>query len=71
MGKLFIVKIADIPAAPLVAFIIGAVLYFILAKAGLEPKVLEMTAAAEPAPAESAPQEAPAEDKPAEDKAGE
>ena len=64
-----LVGIADIPAAPLVAFIIGAVLYFILAKAGLEPKVLEMTAAA--APVESAPQETPAEDKPAEDTAGE
>ena len=64
-----LVGIADIPAAPLVAFIIGAVLYFILAKAGLEPKVLEMSAAA--APVESAPQETPAEDKPAEDTAGE
>ena len=55
-----LVGIANIPAAPLVAFIIGAVLYFILAKAGLEPKVLEMTAAA--APVESAPPETPAED---------
>ena len=65
-----LVGIADIPAAPLVAFIIGAVLYFILAKAGLEPKVLEMSAAA-PAPAESAPQEAPTQETPAEDTAGE
>ena len=54
-----LVGIANIPAAPLVAFIIGAVLYFVLAKAGLEPEVLEMTAAA--APVESAPQETPAE----------
>jgi cytosine permease len=50
----------NIPAAPLMAFIVGAVLYFILAKAGMEPKVLEMTAA--PAPVESAPPETPAED---------
>ncbi len=50
----------NIPAAPLMAFIVGAVLYFILAKVGMESKVLEMTAAA--APVESAPQETPAED---------
>ncbi|MHC4537643.1 MAG: cytosine permease [Planctomycetota bacterium] len=61
VGMAPLVGIANIPAAPLVAFIVGAVLYFILAKAGLESKVLEMTAAA-PAPAESAPQETPAED---------
>ncbi len=57
VGMAPLVKIADIPAAPLVAFIVGAVLYFILAKAGLEPKVLEMTASA---PAEGTPQETPA-----------
>jgi cytosine permease len=34
----------DIPAAPLMAFIVGAVLYFALAKAGLESEVLEMAA---------------------------
>ena len=50
----------NIPAAPLMAFIVGAVLYFALAKAGMESKVLEMPAAA--APVESAPQETPAED---------
>ncbi|MGB2865866.1 MAG: hypothetical protein WBC05_21215, partial [Sedimentisphaerales bacterium] len=48
----------NIPAAPLMAFIVGAVLYFILAKAGMESKVLEMAAA--PAEAEAAPKEAPA-----------
>ena len=32
----------NIPAAPLMAFIVGAVLYFALAKAGMESKVLEM-----------------------------
>jgi len=34
----------DIPAAPLMAFIVGAVLYFALAKAGMESKVLDMPA---------------------------
>ncbi len=50
VGMAPLVGLANIPAAPLVAFIVGAVLYFILAKAGLESKVLEMTAA----PAEEA-----------------
>jgi len=45
----------NIPAAPLMAFIVGAVLYFALAKAGMESKVLEMTAA--PAEAKAAPAE--------------
>ncbi len=57
-----LVGLANIPAAPLVAFIVGAVLYYALAKAGLESKVLEMAAA----PAQSAPQEAP----PAEESTG-
>jgi cytosine permease len=51
-----LVHIANIPAAPLVAFIVGAVLYFILAKAGMESKVLEMAAASaevKTAPAQS------------------
>ena len=39
-----LVGLADVPAAPLVAFIVGAVLYFVLAKAGLESKVLPMAA---------------------------
>ena len=51
VGMAPLVGLANIPAAPLMAFIVGAVLYFILAKAGLESKVLEMTAA----PAEEAP----------------
>jgi cytosine permease len=51
----------NIPAAPLMAFIVGAALYFAMAKAGMESKVLEMPAAA--APVESAPQETPAEDR--------
>jgi cytosine permease len=33
-------EIPDLPAAPVAAFIIGAVVYFILAKAGLESRVL-------------------------------
>ena len=54
----------NIPAAPLVAFIVGAVLYFVLAKAGLESKVLAMTGAA---PAEAPSQEAPTEEAPPEE----
>jgi len=53
-----LVKIADIPAAPLVAFIVGAVVYFVLAKAGMEPAVLAMPALESKAPGEIA--EAPA-----------
>ena len=59
VGMAPLVGIADIPAAPLAAFVVGAVLYFILARAGLEPKVLEMAAA----PTESAPAPAPSEKK--------
>ncbi|HIJ54276.1 MAG TPA: cytosine permease [Planctomycetes bacterium] len=55
VGMAPLVGLANIPAAPLIAFIVGAVLYYVLAKAGLESKVLAMTAA----PAESAPAEAP------------
>ena len=39
-----LLKIANIPAAPLVAFIVGAALYYVLAKAGLEPPAVQMTA---------------------------
>ena len=46
-----------ITPAPVIAFVIGFVLYIILVKAGLQPPVVEMAAA----PVESAPQEAPAE----------
>lgn len=62
VGMAPLVGLANIPAAPLMAFIVGAVLYYALAKAGLESKVLEMAAA----PVESAPQEAP----PAEESTG-
>ena len=55
VGMLPLVSSVKIPAAPLVAFIVGAVLYFVLAKAGLESKVLAMTAAAVEAPSEEAP----------------
>ena len=44
VGMAPLVGLADVPAAPLVAFIVGAVLYFVLAKAGLESKVLSMAA---------------------------
>jgi len=53
VGILPLVSSVNIPAAPLMAFIVGAVLYFILAKAGMESKVLEMAAA--PAEAKAAP----------------
>jgi cytosine permease len=39
-----LLKIANIPAAPLVAFIVGAALYYVLAKAGLEPPAVQMPA---------------------------
>jgi len=47
-----------ITPAPVIAFVIGFVLYIILVKAGLQPPVVEMAAA----PVESAPQEAPVEE---------
>ena len=37
-----LIGIANVPAAPLIAFLVGAVLYFILAKAGLEPAPVAM-----------------------------
>ena len=45
VGMLPLVSKVNIPVAPLAAFVVGAVLYFVLAKAGLESKVLEMPAA--------------------------
>ena len=51
-------KFDFINPAPVIAFVIGFVLYIILVKAGLQPPVVEMAAA----PAVSAPQEAPAEE---------
>lgn len=41
-----LLKIANIPAAPLMAFIVGAVLYYILAKAGMQPPAVQMPTAA-------------------------
>jgi len=56
-------KFSFISPAPVIAFVIGFVLYVILAKAGLEPPVVAMVAApAEAAPAEE-PQEAQGEEK--------
>lgn len=52
-----------VPCPPMAAFIVGAVLYFVLAKAGLESPVLAMESAPEAAPAEP---EAPAPEAPAE-----
>jgi len=58
VGILPLVSNVNIPAAPLMAFIVGAVVYFILAKAGLQPPVLPMPTAVEeaPKPAEDDPQ---------------
>ena len=53
-----------ITPAPVIAFVIGFVLYIILVKAGLQPPVVEMAAA----PVESAPQEAPTEETAGEEK---
>ncbi|MFH1884351.1 MAG: cytosine permease [Planctomycetota bacterium] len=55
-----------ITPAPVIAFVIGFVLYIILVKAGLQPPVVEMAAA--PAPVESAPKEAPGEETAGEEK---
>ncbi len=40
-----LVGIANVPAAPLMAFIVGAVLYFVLAKAGMQPPAVSMPTA--------------------------
>ncbi len=65
VGMAPLVGLANIPAAPLMAFIVGAVLYFILAKLGLESRVLEMPSeapekGAEPDTGKAAPAPAPA-----------
>ena len=38
-----LVGVYDLPAAPIAAFLVGAILYFILAKAGLQGKTLEIS----------------------------
>ncbi len=63
VGMLPLVSSVKIPAAPLMAFLVGAVLYFVLTKAGMETKVLEMAAV----PAEAAPPAAPATEAPSEE----
>jgi cytosine permease len=59
-----LVKIANVPAAPLVAFIVGAVVYFALAKAGLVSAAVEMPGLAKmsagPAAGGAGPKGAPA-----------
>jgi cytosine permease len=45
VGMAPLVGLANIPAAPLVAFIVGAVIYFVLAKAGMQPPVVPMPSA--------------------------
>lgn len=41
VGVLPILKVYPVPAAPVAAFIVGAVVYFILAKAGMQTKAVE------------------------------
>jgi hypothetical protein len=60
-------RFSFITPAPVIAFIIGFVLYWILAKAGLQPPVVELAAASdkptgEPGEGPAAPQAAAAED---------
>lgn len=60
-------RFSFITPAPVIAFVIGFVLYYILAKAGLEPPVVEMAAvapepASEPGGGPTAPQAAAAEE---------
>jgi cytosine permease len=50
-------KFSFISPAPVIAFVIGFVLYAVLAKAGLQPPVVEMAAAPAEAPSEEAPSE--------------
>jgi cytosine permease len=61
------ISFSFITPAPVIAFVIGFVLYYILAKAGLEPPVVEMAAApakstAKPGEGPAAPQAAAAEE---------
>ncbi len=52
VGIIDLLEVVHIPAAPVAAYIVGAVLYFVLAKAGLESPVVPLPAAegaAEPA----------------------
>jgi cytosine permease len=46
VGILPLVKIYDLPAAPVAAFIVGAVVYYVCAKAGLLSQVMPLPAAA-------------------------
>jgi cytosine permease len=65
-------KCGFISPAPVIAFVIGFVLYAVLAKAGLQPEVVEMTAAAAGAPSAEAPtEEAPSEETPSEETSSE
>jgi cytosine permease len=45
VGLLPIIKVYDVPAAPVAAFVVGAVVYFLAAKAGLESAVVPLPAA--------------------------
>ncbi len=53
VGMLPLVSTVTIPAAPLLAFVVGAVVYLVLAKAGLQPPAVSIPTAADEAPAAS------------------
>ena len=55
--KLTGMSFSFITPAPVIAFVIGFVLYAVLAKAGLQPEVVEMTTAPAEVPSEEAPSE--------------
>ncbi len=56
VGILPLVKVYDLPAAPVAAFVVGAVVYFLCAKMGLQSQVIPLPGkAAAPSPAAAAP----------------
>ncbi len=55
VGILPILKIYPVPAAPVAAFIVGAVVYFVCAKLGLESRVIPLPAKAAPVAAKQSP----------------
>ena len=50
VGILPIINIYDVPAAPVAAFVVGAIIYFVCAKLGLQSSVIPMPSKAPQAP---------------------
>jgi cytosine permease len=50
VGILPIIGVAQVPAAPVAAFIVGTIVYFVCAKAGLQSQVIDLPAAKNQAP---------------------